>query len=759
MLRQAKTQKQGQLIRTEFLAVFRLSKAGKPLSPAQAQGFAEQRIQGAGRRISRLGDEIATTRKKYENLTRVQRSFWNQENKRVRDATAGWERYNNNLQEAQAIQAKRSRITKGAGAGAGIAAASALGNVPVLNEAVTGGLVAGFSGASVAAGALAGAIVGIGVGAVAATADVTAFNNELLKQQRALANTVATSDELQAALNAVDQASQDFLVPIGEATQQFTKLNAAARASGFTVQEVEEVYRGLAAANTALGGDSQKLQGILLATQQVFSKGKVQAEELRGQIGERLPGAFALFAKAVGKTPAELDKALEKGEVSLQDFVTFARSLLERYEDDAKTIADAPENAAARLKLAMDNLRKAMGPILTDIGNAFIELATTVIKQITRMFDAINNARAAQALGGQRQAQAGFAEAASNLRLQQEAFSKADDKSTDGAAYKRLRNATEGYEMATRALRQANQNVADTKLPFNATGKPLDPKPTPTPTSTTGGSSGSGGSKSGPRDTTAELQAAIAAQQALLQIEKERFGLTERELELRSFNDDRRKVQVELAEKLAAIERQNITAESKALATTLAKLEAETDLQQIKNEQQQYETAVAADIQQQITDLETQIAVEEAITDEMKEQVILAARIAEIQAGPGKDADKKRLIDAEQRLKRARDGNQGVSGYMKQLEKELMDTEAMIVSLAGTVETELASAMSTAIVGLIDGTTTAEEAFATMFKNIGQAFIDMATQMIAKALIMKALGILFPAALAREVMEQGQKPR
>ena len=102
--------------------------------------------------------------------------------------------------------------------------------------------------------------------------DVTKFNNELLKQQRALANTVATTDELEEALSAVDRASQDFLVPIGEATQQFTKLNAAARASGFTVSEVEEVYRGLAAANTALGGDSQKLQGILLATQQVFSE-------------------------------------------------------------------------------------------------------------------------------------------------------------------------------------------------------------------------------------------------------------------------------------------------------------------------------------------------------------------------------------------------------------------------------------------------------------------------------------------------------
>jgi hypothetical protein len=50
--------------------------------------------------------------------------------------------------------------------------------------------------------------------------------------------------------------------------------------------------------------------------------------------------------------------------------------------------------------------------------------------------------------------------------------------------------------------------------------------------------------------------------------------------------------------------------------------------------------------------------------------------------------------------------------------------------------------MSNAITGLIDGTQTAQEAFANMFAQIGKAFIDMATQMIAKALILKALGAL-----------------
>ena len=83
-----------------------------------------------------------------------------------------------------------------------------------------------------------------------------------------------------------------------------------------------------------------------------------------------------------------------------------------------------------------------------------------------------------------------------------------------------------------------------------------------------------------------------------------------------------------------------------------------------------------------------------------------------------------------------------VQQYLDQLESELQDTEGMIVSLAQTVESEIGSAMSNAITGLIDGTQTAEEAFANMFKNIGKAFIDMATKMIAKALVMKALGIL-----------------
>ena len=85
-----------------------------------------------------------------------------------------------------------------------------------------------------------------------------------------------------------------------------------------------------------------------------------------------------------------------------------------------------------------------------------------------------------------------------------------------------------------------------------------------------------------------------------------------------------------------------------------------------------------------------------------------------------------------------------VAQLIKQWNADLNNSQAMVASLAGTVQNELGSAMSSAITGLIDGTQTAEQAFSQMFKNIGKAFLDMAMQMIAKALVMKVLGILNP---------------
>jgi hypothetical protein len=73
-----------------------------------------------------------------------------------------------------------------------------------------------------------------------------------------------------------------------------------------------------------------------------------------------------------------------------------------------------------------------------------------------------------------------------------------------------------------------------------------------------------------------------------------------------------------------------------------------------------------------------------------------------------------------------------------QLTPALQEAQMQQLKLNQTMEmlqpvtSALASGISNAITGVIDGTKTVEEAFGEMFANIGKAFIDMATQILAQ---------------------------
>ena len=207
------------------------------------------------------------------------------------------------------------------------------------------------AGAGAGIGALlggpSGAIVGAGIGAQVgqfrqALAGVAEYGAELTKLRIALRGVTDDQAEYSAALNIIGQATKDFAIPQSLITRQFTRLQASVSGAGGSIKDTETSFRGIVAAVRATGGSLSDVDAALTATAQVFSKGKVSAEELRQQIGERLPGAFTLFAEAIGKTPQELDKALEDGEVSLQDFLKFAEAIFERYGETAQIIANAP---------------------------------------------------------------------------------------------------------------------------------------------------------------------------------------------------------------------------------------------------------------------------------------------------------------------------------------------------------------------------------------------------------------------------------
>ena len=259
--------------------------------------------------------------------------------------------------------------------GAGAVAASGIFGGP---EGAIGALIGLPFGA---AGAAVGGAIGAQVGALRQQLGGTAtYAAEIAKQRLALKLVTKEAGEYQRALSFVDQTSRKFAIPQEIITRQFTKLTASVKGAGGSVADAEKAFLGVAAGIRGTGGSLQDLDSALTATSQVFSKGKVSAEELRQQIGERLPGAFTLFAESMGMTPQELDKALEQGKVSLQDFQKFSEKLFNEYGEAAKVIASGPEAAGDRLQAALSRLSESVGNLLRPIGAAFqTEFAKIVI--------------------------------------------------------------------------------------------------------------------------------------------------------------------------------------------------------------------------------------------------------------------------------------------------------------------------------------------------------------------------------------------
>ena len=243
-----------------------------------------------------------------------------------------------------------------------------------------GALGAAIGGIFGPAGAAVGAALGAQVGGIRQAAGATAeYAANIAKLRIALKGVTTSQEEYSQGLAFIQQTTKDFAIPQEVVTRQFTKLQASVQGAGGNLEDTKTAFNGIVAAVRATGGSLSDVDAALTATAQVFSKGKVSAEELRQQIGERLPGAFTLFAESMGKTPQELDKALEDGQVSLQDFQKFAEAIFDRYGENAKAIAAAPESAGDRLQVALEKLSESVGNLLRPIGEAFQNVFTSIV--------------------------------------------------------------------------------------------------------------------------------------------------------------------------------------------------------------------------------------------------------------------------------------------------------------------------------------------------------------------------------------------
>ena len=282
------------------------------------------------------------------------------------------------------LNKRRRRFTaKGFASGmAGVAAGGIFGGPEGAIGGAIGGVVGGVAG--VAAGSAIGAQAKILREALGATSDYAA---QLQKLEIALEG--VAGPEYTDALKAANQVTKDFNVPLDVSTRGITRLSAAIIGAGGNVDDAEVVFRNITSAIKATGGGAQDVESAITAMVQTFSKGKVSAEELSGQLGERLPGAVTKFAEANNMTLPELQKSLKAGTVGLDQLMKFIISLGPEYERIAKDIADSSADAGNRAKVAFDQVRREIGealqPIGADLQKAFGKFVLDILPAIKEL--------------------------------------------------------------------------------------------------------------------------------------------------------------------------------------------------------------------------------------------------------------------------------------------------------------------------------------------------------------------------------------
>jgi len=184
----------------------------------------------------------------------------------------------------------------------------------------------------------------------------------------------------------ITELSNRLGLSLQSTAQAYTGFAAAARGTALEGGQTKVIFESVAKAAAVMGLSTEQSTGALLALQQMISKGTVNAEELRGQLGERLPGAFQIAARAMGVTTQELGKMLESGSVLTDDFLPkFAAQLERELGGASEKAADRLGAAANRMETAIFRLKAALG----DAGGAsFFE---SILKGATAVSNAIAN--------------------------------------------------------------------------------------------------------------------------------------------------------------------------------------------------------------------------------------------------------------------------------------------------------------------------------------------------------------------------------
>jgi tape measure domain-containing protein len=504
---------------------------------------------------------------------------------------------------------------------------------------------------------------------------------------------------------------------------------------------------------------------------QVQAKGRLQGEELL-QFQERGIALQEELRKMYGMTGEEFQKALSKGQVSAKAVEVALANLTStggKYANGAIAQSDTLNGRLSTLQDGVDALARRIGQVLTPALKAIFNQAIAVV-------DAINAALAAGRGGGFTRNVAG-AKQFLNIGATSQAVDNiakgvgqvSSQKNKSGIQqnlqalqqYQRLLqsigaddpNADRAVQLQGEILTKINQNLAAQKQ-LQSGAKSADKLFTPPLLDAT-----SGGKKKGKTDAEraaeekrraaeelANLQGQVTLKEKLfgidkqIAVEKERGSLvTAAALEMDKALEERQT-------RIAEITRSTADTATKNAQIKDATLDADEKIFAVQQAIKEQEAERIKSFDAIIADLNLELALKTATTEQAREQLRLEAEIAKLK-GQGFTPEEIGTITAKKtELAAPKTDQQNIADKIGKLKDEIADLTS-ISNIAITSAEGIGNAFAQSFQGLISGSMTAKEALGSFFKSVADMFLEMAAQIIAKQItmiilqtILKALG-------------------
>lgn len=165
-------------------------------------------------------------------------------------------------------------------------------------------------------------------------------------------------------------------------SSDYIKFAASATRAGISLKETRKIFSDIAETSVSLKLSPERAKLVFEALNQIASKNVVQMEEIRGQLGDHLPAALNIAAKAMNMTVGEFANAVKNKEIIASEFLPKFAALVR------SELGGSFDDASKQLAANVERMKNNFYDLKVEAGNTLLPIANEIIPKIT---DALKN--------------------------------------------------------------------------------------------------------------------------------------------------------------------------------------------------------------------------------------------------------------------------------------------------------------------------------------------------------------------------------